>query len=204
MSKRVSVLPQPVTVSAIAIGVSAGGLKALSAILPLLPADFSIPVFIVIHLPPGKTSIVSDLFADKCQVVVREAEDKAPIEPGVVYFAPPDYHLLVEPDGYLSLSNDEPVLFSRPSVDVLFESAADAYGPALVGIVLTGANNDGAQGLKAIMAAGGQGLIEKPEEAYASMMPKSAIDACPDARIMSLDEIAAFVCGLGQTVEARA
>ncbi len=191
-------------VQAVCIGVSAGGLKALSAILPGLPAEFPLPVFVVIHLPPGKTSIVADLFAGKCRMAVREAEDKAPVEPGVVYFAPPDYHLLIDPDGRLSLSSDEPVLFSRPSVDVLFESAADVYGPGLVGIILTGANNDGARGLKAVMTAGGQGLIEKPEEAYASTMPKSAIDACPDARVMSLEEIAAFVRGLGQILEARA
>ncbi|MBW8732885.1 MAG: chemotaxis protein CheB [Asticcacaulis sp.] len=193
-----------VPVKAVAIGVSAGGLKALSAILPGLPADFPLPVFIVIHLPPGKTSIVADLFAEKCRIAVREAEDKAPIEPGVVYFAPPDYHLLVDPEGCLALSSDEPVLFSRPSVDVLFESAADVYGPSLLGIILTGANNDGALGLKTIIKAGGQGLIEKPEEAYASMMPKSAIEACPTARVMSLDDIAAHVRALAQTVEARA
>lgn len=203
MTKR-SAVAAKAPVEAVVIGVSAGGLKALSAILPTLPADFPLPVFVVIHLPPGKTSIVADLFADKCRLPVREAEDKAPIEPGVVYFAPPDYHLLIDPDARLSLSSDEPVLFSRPSVDVLFESAADVYGPALLGIVLTGANNDGALGLKAVMAAGGQGMVEKPEEAYASMMPKSAIEACPDALVMSLDDIAAFVRGLGQTVEARA
>lgn len=194
----------PLPPQAIAIGVSAGGLKALSAILPPLPADFPLPVFVVIHLPPGKTSIVADLFADKCRMSVREAEDKAPIEPGVIYFAPPDYHLLIERDGRLSLSSDEPVLFSRPSIDVLFESAADVYGPALIGIILTGANNDGALGLKAVMKAGGLGLIEKPEEAYASMMPKSAIEACPDARVMGLDDIAACVRGLGREVGARA
>jgi two-component system chemotaxis response regulator CheB len=189
---------------AIAIGVSAGGLKALSAILPTLPADFPLPVFVVIHLPPGKASIVADLFADKCVISVREAEDKAPIEAGVVYFAPPDYHLLVDSDGRLSLSSEEPVLFSRPSVDVLFESAADVYGAGLVGVILTGANNDGAQGLKAVMKAGGRGLIEAPEEAYATMMPKSAIEACPDARVMGLDDIAAYLRSLGAVAEARA
>ena len=203
MTKRPPVAPPSTAVEAIAIGVSAGGLKALSAILPPLPADFPVPVFVVIHLPPGKTSIVSELFADKCRIAVREAEDKAPIEPGVVYFAPPDYHLLIGPDGRLALSSEEPVLFSRPSIDVLFESAADVYGPALTGIILTGANNDGAQGLKAVMKAGGQGLIESPREAYASMMPMSAIEACPDARVMSLDDIAACVLGLG-TEGARA
>lgn len=193
-----------VPVQAVAIGVSAGGLKALSAVLPGLPADFPMPVFVVIHLPPGKTSIVADLFAEKCRIAVREAEDKAPIEAGVVYFAPPDYHLLIDPDGCLALSSEEPVLFSRPSVDVLFESAADVYGAGLLGIILTGANNDGAQGLKAVIRAGGQGLIEDPAEAYASMMPKSAIDACPQARVMGLEAIGAYVRALGRTAEARA
>ncbi len=189
---------------AIVIGVSAGGLKALSTILPALPRDFRLPVMIVIHLPPGKKSIVSDLFADKCDVAVREAEDKEPIQSGVVYFAPPDYHLLIEPDHSLSLSSDEPVLFSRPSIDVLFESAADAYGPALIGVILTGANNDGAHGLKAVLDAGGVCIVEQPDDAYASMMPKSAIDAVPSARVMSLDDIAAYLRTAGARVEARA
>ena len=189
---------------AVVIGVSAGGLKALSSILPVLPRDFALPVMIVIHLPPGKKSIVSDLFAEKCEVIVREAEDKEPIQPGVVYFAPPDYHLLVEPEHVLSLSSDEPVLFSRPSIDVLFETAADAYGPALIGVILTGANNDGANGLKAVMAGGGVCLVERPDEAYSQMMPQSAIAAVPSASVLGLDDIAAYLREAGTRVEARA
>ncbi len=202
MKKTVRVPHVPA--QAIVIGVSAGGLKALSAILPTLPKDFGLPIMIVIHLPPGKKSIVADLFADKCEIAVREAEDKEPILPGVVYFAPPDYHLLVEPEHVLSLSNDVPVLFSRPSVDVLFETAADAYGSSLIGVILTGANNDGAAGLKAVIDSGGIGLVERPDEAYSTMMPQSAIDASPGARVLGLDDIAAFLRTAGAKAEARA
>lgn len=178
---------------AVVIGVSAGGLKALSVILPALPRDYPLPVLIVLHLPPGKDSVVADLFADKCQVQVCEAEDKEPIRPGVVYFAPPDYHLLVEADRRLSLSNEEPVLFSRPSVDVLFETAADVYGASLIGVVLTGANNDGAQGLRAVMLAGGTAIVENPEHAFAGAMPQAALESCPGAHAWSLEDIAGYL-----------
>ena len=127
---------------------------------------------------------------------VKEAEDKEEAKGGVVYFAPSDYHLLVEEDGCLALSSDELVNHSRPSIDVLFESAADAFGPALAGVVLTGANDDGAQGLKAIVEAGGVGLIQDTDEAYASAMPTAARAACPSARVMTLEAIADYLVGL--------
>ena len=141
-------------VEAIVIGASAGALEALSAILPALPEGFRLPVIVVVHVPPDKRSVLAELFQAKCRVSVREAEDKEPIVGGTVYFAPPDYHLLVEADEHLSLSSDEPVLFSRPSIDVLFESAADAYGPALIAIILTGANQDGAEGMRGCCGRG--------------------------------------------------
>ena len=122
-----------VKAEAVVIGASAGALEALSVILPSLPADYGLPVIIVVHVPPDKKSLLAELFQAKCGIEVREAEDKEPIRGGTAYFAPPDYHLLVETDKSLSLSDDEPVLFSRPSIDVLFESAADAYGPSLIG-----------------------------------------------------------------------
>jgi len=175
---------------AVVIGVSAGGLKALSAILPALPADYPLPVMIVIHLPPDRDSVVADLFDARCALTVREAEDKEDILPGHVYFAPPDYHLLVEPDQRLSLSSEEPVLFSRPSVDVLFETAADVYGEGLIGIILTGANPDGAAGLKAVAAAGGLALVQRPDLAYARAMPDAALESCPQAESLSLEQIA--------------
>ena len=130
---------------AVVIGASAGALEALSVILPSLQKGFRLPVMVVVHVPPDKRSVLVELFQAKCRLPVREAEDKEPISGGTIYFAPADYHLLVELDKSLSLSSDEPVLFSRPSIDVLFESAADAYGSALIAIVLTGANQDGAK-----------------------------------------------------------
>ena len=175
---------------AVVIGVSAGGLNALSAILPQLPADYPLPVMIVIHLPPDRNSVVAELFDEKCALTVREAEDKEDILPGHVYFAPPDYHLLVEADHRLSLSSEEPVLFSRPSVDVLFETAADVYGEGLIGVILTGANPDGAAGLKAVMTAGGRGLVQRPDLSYASAMPEAAHEFSPQAEALSLEQIA--------------
>jgi len=178
---------------AVVIGASAGALEALSAILPALPAKFALPVIIVVHVPPDKRSVLAELFNAKCRLPVREAEDKEPISPGTIYFAPPDYHLLIEADKSLALSKDEPVLFSRPSIDVLFESAADAYGSALMAIVLTGANQDGAAGLQAIVAVGGVALVQNPIGAFAAAMPEAALKLSPSARVMSLDAIATYL-----------
>ena len=182
---------------AVVIGASAGALDVLSNLLPGLPADYRLPILIVVHLPPDKTSLFAQLLRARCAIRVREAEDKEPIEPGVAYFAPPDYHLLVEQDKRLSLSDDEPVLFSRPSIDVLFESAADAYGDGLIGVVLTGANSDGANGLKAVVEAGGVAVVQSPKGAYAVAMPEAAIAACPDARVLPVNEIAAYLREVG-------
>lgn len=182
-----------VAVQAIVIGASAGALDALSAILPALPESFRLPVIVVVHVPPDKRSVLAELFQAKCRLSVREAEDKEPIVGGTVYFAPPDYHLLIETDRYLSLSSDEPVLFSRPSIDVLFESAADAYGPALMAIVLTGANQDGAKGMRAAVEAGGTAIVQDPKGAFATAMPEAAIEMCPTARVLSLSAIAAYL-----------
>jgi two-component system, chemotaxis family, protein-glutamate methylesterase/glutaminase len=179
---------------AVAMGASAGALDALSIVLGKLPQSFPLPLLIVTHLPPDKDSILSSLLAAKCQIAVREAEDKEPILAGVAFIAPPDYHLLVEKDGRLSLSSDEPVQYSRPSIDVLFESAADAYGEALIGIILTGANDDGARGLRAIADAGGVVLVQRVDLAYASAMPRAALAACSTAREMTLEEIATYLC----------
>jgi two-component system chemotaxis response regulator CheB len=178
---------------AVVVGASAGALDALSTILSGLPADFSAPIMIVVHLPPDKDSMLVDLLQTKCALPVREAEDKEPIRSGTVYLAPPDYHLLVEVDRRLSLSSEEPERFSRPSIDVLFETAADAYGPALVGVVLTGANDDGARGLRTILAAGGSGVVQSPETAYAADMPLAALKLCPQARKAPLREIASLL-----------
>jgi two-component system, chemotaxis family, protein-glutamate methylesterase/glutaminase len=178
---------------AIVVGASAGALDALSAILPRLPASFGLPVIVVVHVPPDKQSLLAELFRAKCSVNVKEAEDKEPIMPGTIYFAPPDYHVLVETNGILSLSSEEPAMFSRPSIDVLFESAADSYGSGLIAIVLTGANSDGALGAKAVMDAGGRTIVQDPEEAFAAAMPLAAIAMNPGATIMPVANIAAFL-----------
>ena len=182
---------------AVAIGASAGAFEALSLILPKLPANFTMPIMVVVHLPPDNHSAIADLFASKCRLKVCEAEDKAPIETGAIYFAPPNYHLLVEPNGHLSLSSEEPVHFSRPSIDRLLESAADAYGEKLIGIVLTGANRDGAQGLAAVEAAGGAAWVQEPSTAQSATMPAAALKACRNARPLTLERIAAALIELG-------
>lgn len=180
-------------IEAVVIGGSAGAVHALLEILPDLPADYTRPLLLVVHLPPRSESNLAALLADRCRLAVKEAEDKEPIEPGTVYLAPPNYHLLVEPDRRLSLSSDEPVLYSRPSIDVLFESAADAYGDTLAGLILTGANADGANGLRAVAAAGGLAMVQSPANAEASAMPQAALDRCPAALILNLSEISAFL-----------
>ena len=183
-------------VPAVVIGASAGALEALSVVLPALPAGYPLPVFVVVHLPPARDSLFADILASKCKVPVQEAQDKEIINRGTVYLAPPDYHLLIERDGTLSLSSEEEVHFSRPSIDVLFESAADACGAALTGIILTGANDDGAAGLRAIADAGGTVVVQEPSQALAAAMPTAALAACPAAHVMTLDKIAIFLTSL--------
>ena len=185
------------TIKAVVIGASAGGVQALLQILPALPASYRLPVLIVVHVPPDRDNALVSLFQARCQIEVREAEDKEPIVPGVVYFAPSDYHLLVEKDATLSLSSDELVNHSRPSIDVLLESSADAFGPELVGVILTGANDDGARGLQAVVEAGGVAIVEDPAEAYASAMPAASLRASPSAKAMKVAAIASYVSSLG-------
>jgi two-component system chemotaxis response regulator CheB len=184
--------------AAVVIGASAGAVDALSVVLPALPPGYPLPVAVVVHVPPDKKSAMAELFRKKCRVDVREAEDKEPLAPGTVYFAPPDYHLLVEPDRRLSLSSEEPVHYSRPAIDVLFESAADALGPAAVGVLLTGASADGAKGLRAISDAGGVALVQDPDEAAVPAMPRAGLAACPAARVLTLGQIAAHLCRLAE------
>jgi two-component system, chemotaxis family, protein-glutamate methylesterase/glutaminase len=181
------------TAKALVIGASAGGVQALSKLLPALPAGFAMPVMIVMHVPPRKGNALVELYEKKCALAVKEAEDKEPLEAGTVYFAPPDYHLLVETTEALALSSDETINHSRPAIDVLFETAADAFGPALTGIILTGANHDGAAGLKAVSASGGLAIVEDPGTAEVATMPAAALAACPSARVMSLDQIIAHL-----------
>ena len=137
--------------------------------------------------------MLAEIFAAKCAPPVEEAEDKAPVRPGTIYFAPPDYHLLIEEGPFLALSVDDPVNFSRPSVDVLFESAADVYGPSLMGVILSGASADGAEGLAAVHAAGGVTVVQEPQSAAVPLMTTSALQRCAADCVLPLAEIAALL-----------
>lgn len=181
---------------AIVIGASAGGISVLSTLVESLPPHFSIPIIIATHLPADKISVLDKILGTKCSLTVKEAFDKEYINEGYVYLAPPNYHLLVEKDFYFSLSSEDPVLYSRPSIDVLFETAADAYEEKLLGIILTGANSDGALGLKTILMKGGSGIIQTPQEAEAECMPRAAIKQCPAARIATVQEICLYLKSL--------
>jgi two-component system chemotaxis response regulator CheB len=183
----------------IVMGGSAGAVDALATILPSLPADFSLPIATVVHLPPDRVSDLAGALSYRSAVRIKEAEDKEPLTPGCVFVAPPNYHLLLERSGHLSLAVDDPVHFSRPSIDVLFESAALAYGPRVLGILLTGANEDGASGLLAIHRAGGQTLVQSPESAVASAMPSSALLLEPRHDVLPLEEIGPFLLQLHRT-----
>ena len=177
-------------VDGVVIGTSAGGVEALSKLLPALPAGLHAAVFVVIHLPRERPSLLVDVFQPRCAVTVREAQDKEPVSPGTVYFAPPDYHLLIDDGPQLALSSDELVHFSRPSIDVLFESAADVYGDRLLGIILTGASEDGAAGLEAVHRAGGWTVAQQPESALVPLMVESAIKRSPVDFVLPIDQIA--------------
>ncbi len=189
----------PATIDAVVIGVSAGAVHALGELLPHLPAETPFPVIVVCHLPPGQPSLLPALFSRRCALRVLEPADKEQIAPGI-WFAPPDYHLLVEQSGVFSISLDEPVNHSRPSIDVLFESAADAWGSGLLAIVLTGANDDGSTGAAKIKAAGGFVVVQDPATAESSAMPFFAIERAKPDWIAQLPEIAQ---ALQQAAQAR-
>ena len=176
-------------IDAVAIGASAGGVEVLSVLLSSLPASCRASFIIVIHIPRERPSLLPDVFGAKCALPVREAEDKEPVQPGTVYFAPPDYHLLLDRGPAFALSSDEPVHFSRPSIDVLFDSAADIYGERLLGLILTGANQDGAEGLAAIGRAGGRTVVQEPAGAAVPFLPEAALRAGPVDFVLSLAQL---------------
>lgn len=180
-------------VEAVVIGASAGGVEALGALLPTLPAGYTLPVFCILHLPGDRESRLAELFAERLPLRVKEAVDKEAIEPGTVYFAGAGYHLSVESDFTFSVSCEPPVHFARPAIDVLMESSADAYGAGLAGILLTGANHDGAAGMAAIHAAGGLTVVQDPDEAQVATMPQSAIDRFTPHLILPLARIGALL-----------
>jgi len=174
---------------AVVIGTSFGGLQALKLILTQLPALFPLPVIVVLHIGDHDNEIFLKYMNEICVLHVKEAECNEPIQKGFIYFAPPNYHLLIETDFTFSLSTDEKHNFSRPSIDVLFESAAWTYGKSLIGVVLTGANSDGAMGLKIIKDYGGMTLVENPGSAIAPAMPRAAIKLSEPHLQCNLDQI---------------
>ena len=174
---------------AIVIGVSSGGMNAMKVIFKLLPKDFNIPIIIVQHISPRSDNQWISLLNDKSNLYIKEADEKEKIEPGKIYIAPPNYHLLVERNKTFSLTIDERVNFARPSIDVLFESAAEAYKSKLIGVVLTGSNDDGTKGMKRIKEYGGLTIVQDPDTAESSYMPASAIAAMEVDYILALDGI---------------
>lgn len=180
-------------VGAIVIGASAGGIKALLNLLGELPANFPVPIIIVVHMPGSRESRLVDVFQYHMAIKVTTAEDKDHILPGHVYFAGPGYHLSIERDRSFSISCEEPVHYSRPSIDILMLSAADSYGDALVGILLTGANQDGAEGMARINEVGGLTVIQDPQEAEIATMPQSALNLFTPDFILPLREIQTLI-----------
>jgi two-component system, chemotaxis family, protein-glutamate methylesterase/glutaminase len=175
---------------ALAIGTSAGGIEALNFLLPRIPPDSKVPVFVVQHITHDSDSYFIKMIKDHCQVNVKEACHTEEIIPGVIYFAPPDYHLAVENDKSLAISHEDKVNYCRPSIDILFETAADVYTNGLTGILLTGSNTDGSRGLKYIQTHGGRTIVQSPSDAMMSEMPESALRLFKPDAIMTLKEIA--------------
>jgi two-component system chemotaxis response regulator CheB len=180
-------------VDAIVIGASAGGLYVMIRILQLLPVSFNKPVIVVQHRSRDERSLLEEVLQQKCEVKIKQADEKELIQPGTVYFAPPDYHLLIENDRSFSLSFDAPVNYSRPSIDVLFETAADVYKESLVAIILTGANKDGANGIKKIASLGGTTIAQAPETADYPEMPKAAISTGYVQHVLDPEAIGQFL-----------
>lgn len=181
---------------AIVIGTSAGGLHVLTSILQKLPADYPIPILVVQHRVKDQKSLLEEVLQSKTSIKIKQADEKEAIHGGCVYIAPPDYHLLVESDMTLSLSSDELVRYSRPAIDVLFESAAVVFREALVGIVLTGASNDGTAGIEAIANSGGLTIAQDPDEAEYPYMPKAAVNSKRVTHIWRLSKIENFLLKL--------
>lgn len=184
----------------IVIGCSAGGLQAMMQIVPELPKEFPIPIILVQHRAKEPKDLLEEVLQHKTKLNVKQADEKEKILPGYLYIAPPDYHLLIEQDETFSLSSDEPVQYSRPSIDVLFESAASVYGAGLLGIILTGANQDGTYGLKAIKSKNGYTISQNPKEAAFQLMPESAIASNAVDQVLKLQEIKQFLINLTSDV----
>jgi len=182
----------------VVIGASAGGFAALARVLTGLPARYPLPIVVVLHLPPDHESRLAELFDARLGLRAREARDKEFVEPGVVFFAPSGYHLSIEPDLSFSLSCEDRVCHARPAIDVLFQSAADACGPRLAAILLTGANYDGAAGMAGMRLAGGLAVVQDPASAEVPTMPLAAIRSMSPDLILSLAEIHSLLLRLGE------
>ncbi len=180
---------------AVVIGASAGGLNAISTLLSYLPETLAFPVIVVQHLHHEHGGNLVEYFCRRCSLSLHEPADKDTVRPGCVYFAPANYHLLVEKDETFSLSVDEKVHYSRPSIDVLFENAAHVWGKYLGGVILTGANNDGAYGLRVVKEYGGMTIVQDPATAEHSCMPQAAIDAGEVDCVISLEQIGKLLRG---------
>jgi len=181
----------------VVIGSSAGGLSALEKLLTPLPAGFSMPVVAVQHVSPHSENYMTTYLNEKCNLTVKEADEKELLKAGVVYIAPPNFHVLIEEDHTISLSVEEKVNFSRPSIDVLFETAADVFRNKVIGIVLTGGNQDGALGLKAIKDHGGLTIVQSPDEAHVDIMPNIAIKTTKPDYVLALDDISKLLMKQG-------
>ncbi len=175
---------------AVVIGTSAGGMEALGLILAKLPGNFPVPILVVQHLSPNSDGYMARRFNELYRLRVKEVEEKEKAMPGTMYIGPANYHLLVEMDETLSLTIGRKVNYARPSVDVLFETAADTYGHQLIGVILTGANSDGSNGLKVIKAYGGLAIVQDPSTAVADSMPKAAIKKTNVDYVLSVKDIA--------------
>jgi two-component system chemotaxis response regulator CheB len=181
---------------AIVIGASAGGMHAIRDLLTKLPEDFQFPILIVQHISPTSDNYLVEFLDKTCKLSVKEADEKEQLKKGFVYLSPPNYHLLVEEDFTISLSADEKVNYSRPSIDVLFYSASDTYKDRLIGIILTGANDDGARGLKEISNNGGLCIVQDPLDAETPAMPQAAIKMANPKHIENIVEISKILCNL--------
>ncbi|WP_244904317.1 chemotaxis protein CheB [Pseudomonas fragi] len=186
-------------VKAVVIGASAGGVEALLTIFAGLKPGYRLPIIVVLHLPDERRSQLAEVFARRVALPVREAQDKQPIVPGTLYFAAPGYHVSVEHDLSLSLSQEEPVHYSRPAIDYLFESAADVYQQRLAAILLTGANQDGARGLSQVKQSGGLTIIQDPDEAQVATMPRAALELFQPDCILPLSGIGRLLVELEHT-----
>ena len=178
---------------AVVIGGSTGSIDVLLQVLPALHSPLPFALIIVVHRKNTADSTLANLLALKTRIPVREVDDKDPVLPGHIYLAPADYHLLLEQDETFSLDDSEKVHYSRPAIDVTFESAADVFGPALVGILLSGANADGTIGLRAIKQAGGATVVQQPDTAQVAYMPQQAIAYAPVDFVLTIPELTAFM-----------